>query len=149
MSRQTRLIVILAGMALVGVVALVVIAQRYPNVIAQRGDGQGQTAGQAARAADAQVDGFVRVRLALRDTIDAGTFDGMEPAARAFVFAAERDRVLSVARVHAADYRELRQHFRQWEQDPAQLPSIWQTAFETRHEVLSICNLGELEPLDR
>ncbi len=149
MSREVRLIVILAGMAIVGIVVLTVVAGRYSRVIAQRGDGPGQSTEQAVRAADAQVDAFVRVRLALRETIDAGTFDGIDPAARVFAFAVERDRVLSAARVHAADYRELRQHFRQWEQDPAQLPSIWQTAFETRHEVLSICNLGELEGLDR
>ena len=149
MSREVRLIVILAGMALLGLVVLTMVAGRFTKVIAQRGDRASQTTEQAARAADTQVDGFVRVRLALREKVDAGTFDGIEPAARVIAFAAERDRVLSAKRVRAADYRELRQLFRQWEQDPARLPRTWRTAFETRHEVLSICNLGELEPLDR
>ena len=149
MSRQTRLILILAGMALLGVVALSVVAERYSSVIAKRGDGGAQTTQQAARVAATQVDAFVRVRLALRKTIDAGTFDGVEPAARALAFSAERARLLSAVRVHEADYRELRQHFRQWTRDPARLSVVWHDAFENRRDELAGCDLGDLEPLDR
>ena len=149
MSRQTRLILILAGMALLGVVALSVVAERYSKVIAQRRDGSGQTENQTAQAAAAQVDAFVRVRLALRVTIDAGTFEDVEPAARALAFSAERDRVLSSVRVQEADYRELRQHFRQWVRDPAKLTGVWKDAFENRRQALAGCGLGELETLDR
>ncbi len=149
MSRQTRLIVILAGMALVGVIALSVVAERYSRVIAKPDDGKGQTTRQAARVAAAQVDAFVRVRRALRKTIDAGIFDDVAPVPRALAFGVERNRVLSAARLHQADYRELRGHFRQWTQDPARLSDVWRDAFESRREALAGCGLGDLESLDR
>ena len=149
MSRQTRLIVILAGMALVGVIALAVVAERYSRVVEQRDDPKGQTTQQAARVAAAQVDAFVRVRLALRKTIDAGVFDDVAPGPRALAFGVERHRVLSAARLHDADYRELRGHFRKWRQDPASLTDVWRDAFESRREALAGCELGDLESLDR
>ncbi len=149
MSRQTRLIAILAGMALLGVIALFVVAERFSRVIEQHGDGEGQTTQQAARAAEAQVDAFVRVRLGLRKTIDAGIFDDVGPAARALAFRAERNRALSATRLHQADYRELRGYFRQWVRDPGQLTAVWQTAFDSRGQALAGCDLGDLETLDR
>ena len=149
MSRQTRLIVILAGMALLGVVALFVVAERFSQVIEQHGDGEGPTTQQVARAAAAQVDAFVRVRLALRKTIDAGIFDDVGPAARALAFRAERNRARSATSLHEADYRELRGYFRQWARDPAQLSDVWQTAFDSRGQELAGCDLGDLETLDR
>ena len=149
MSRQTRLIIILAGMAVVGVVALFLVADRYSKVAARRGDGEGQSTQQAVSAAAAQVDAFVRVRLALRETVDAGTFDGVGPDARALAFRVERNRVLSAARIQEADYRELRGHFRQWTQDPARLADVWQDAFESRRQELARCGLGDMELLDR
>ena len=149
MSRQTRLIVILAGMALGGVIALSVVAERYSRGIKKSENGTGQTTQQAARVAAAQVDAFVRVRLALRKTIDAGVFDDVAPGPLALAFGAERNRVLSAARFHDADYRELRGHFRKWTQDPASLTDVWRDAFESRREALAGCELGALESLDR
>ncbi len=149
MSRQTRLIVIIAGMALLSVVILGVVAERYSKLIERQKEGPGQSAAQAAGAALAQVDAFVRVRLALREAIDAGTFEGVEGDARALAFSAERHRVLSAARVHEADYRELRARYRQWVREPSRLSGVWLDAFESRKQELAACGLGRLEPLDR
>jgi len=149
MSRQSRLIVIIAAMALVGVVVLAMVAERYSKLLGQTDGAPRQSTDQAARAAEAQVDAFVRVRSSLRRKLDAGTFDGVDPDARALVFSAERNRVLSAANVHEADYRELRAHYRQWVRDPARLNDVWQVAFEKRRDDLSGCDLGELESLDR
>ena len=149
MSRQTRLIVIIAGMALVGVVMLIMVAGRYTKLVANRGDGDGQTTEQAVRVAEAQVAKFVAIRQALRETVDSGKFDGVAPNARALAFSVERNRVLSAARVHEADYRELRGHFRQWAKDPTRLAEVWQNAFEIHRDQLAGCDLGELESADR
>ena len=66
MSRQARLIIVVAAMALVAVVALGVMAERYSRIVA----GQGSPEEVQARAADRQVERFVMVRTALRSTLD-------------------------------------------------------------------------------
>jgi hypothetical protein len=149
MSRQSRLIVIMAAMALIAVIVLALVAERYSKLIDSREGGPRQTGEQAAGVAAAQVDAFIRVRLALRESIDAGTFVDVRPDARALAFGALRSRVLSGARVHEADYRELRRHFRRWKRDPASLDGVWNEAFENRREELAGCDLGESESLDR
>ena len=54
MSRQSRLIVILAAMALISVVVLVMVAARYSKLL-DESDAPRQSSDQAARAAEAQV----------------------------------------------------------------------------------------------
>ncbi|NIM00932.1 MAG: hypothetical protein GTN89_08530 [Acidobacteria bacterium] len=149
MSRQSRLIVIIAGMALIGVVVLAMVAERYSKLLGREEGGPRQTTEQAAGAAAAQVDKFVRVRLALRETVDQGTFDDVAGDAGALAFSAERSRVLASMGVHDADYRELRRYYRQWSESPALLSGVWEEAFEERRTDLERCGLGELEPLDR
>jgi len=149
MSRQSRLILIMAAMALIAVIVLALVAERYSKLVDRDEDRPRQTSEQAAGAAAAQVDAFIRVRLALRESIDAGTFDDVRPDARALAFGAIRSHILSGARVHEADYRELRRHFRQWTGDPASLDGVWYEAFENRRDELAACDLGESESMDR
>jgi len=149
MSRQSRLIVILAVMALVAVVALMAVAGRYSRLIDKDEPRPGQTSEEASGAAAAQVDAFIRVRLKLRETIDTGIFDDIESNARVLAFSAARSRVLSLVRVHEADYRELRQHYRQWVRGPKLLRDVWREAFDHRRDELDRCDLGDLESLDR
>jgi hypothetical protein len=149
MSRQTRLIVILTGMALVGVVALGLVANRYSRVIASRQAGAMDSDGQAERAANRQVVAFVRVRKELCARIDEGDFEGVETAARELAFNAERDRACAAARLGPADYRELRQRYRQWRRDPAGSVAVWRAAFDAREPEFRACDLGEFEALDR
>ena len=149
MTRQTRLIVVLAGMALVGVVALGLVADRYSRVIARRQAGAVDSNGQAAHAAQLQVDAFLRIRTRLCERIDAGDFAGLEPAARALAFGAVRDRARAASRLDPADYREQRQRYRQWKRDPAGSVALWRAAFDAREQEFQVCDLGEFEALDR
>lgn len=149
MTRQSRLIVIIAGMALAGVVVLAMVAERYSRLLGREEGGPRQTTEEAASAAAAQVERFVRVRLALRETVDQGTFDGVADDARALAFSAERSRILASMGVHDADYRELRRYYRQWDESPALLSDVWRDAFEQRRADLERCALDEVERFDR
>jgi hypothetical protein len=149
MTRQTRLIAILAVMALAGVVALGLVADRYRRVISGRQQGATQSADQALRAAQAQVDAFLSVRRALRARIDDGGFEGLDTDTLAREFIAERDRLRAASRLGPADYRELRQRYRQWKQDTATADAAWRAAFAAREREFEACILGELESLDR
>ncbi len=149
MSRQSRLIVILAAMALIGVVVLAMVAERYSKLLGREESGPRQSTDQMARAAAAQVDAFIRVRRMLREVVDEGIFDGVPDDARALTFSTERSRALTVQGVQDIDYRELRGYYRRWSDDPALLADVWRVALEDRRADLAGCGLGELEALDR
>jgi len=149
MSRQARLILILSGIAVVGVLALGVIAQRFSGAIAERQAGGTHSVEQAARAAQGQVDAFIRVRMALRERIDAADFDGVEPEARVLKFVVVRKAALTSSRLDIADYRELRQRYREWKREPTTLATVWHGAFAARDREIEACDLGEFEILDR
>jgi len=145
MSRETRMILLLVAISLVGVVALGGMAQRYARILDRDDDGGAV----AKNDADRHVEDFVRVRSALVAVIEEGTFEAMDPSAKGLAFAARRDQELASVGIDAADYRSVRGHFRRWSTAPARLDPAWRAVLGRHEQALRSCSLGDWEELDR
>ena len=147
MTRQSRLIIVLAVMAVFAVVALAVMAERYSRIASREGRGPDTEASE--QAADAQVVAFVRVRSVLRQAVDDAGLEQADRGSRELALAKARDGALAAVGMDRADYGEMRGHFARWSKDPQRLDPVWRAALERHATALEGCDLGALEELDR
>lgn len=142
MSRQARILAILAGMALIAVIALGAMARRYARLIDARVARQARPA--AARSLGAtEVESFIAVRRSMRLALDAAE-DRPLDATR---LAAVRDRALAVLGLPAERYAALRDGYRRWLEGRLTDAAL-EAAFEARRTRLEAVALGDYESLD-
>lgn len=131
MSRESRTLAIVLGMALAALAALGYVADRYGRMIGSRASGK-----------PADVEAFIVVRKAMREAIPAG--DGPPDAAALKVV---RDRALERAGMPLERYVSIRAGYRSWRRGRLAAGTL-ANAFDVRRSQLDRVDLGRYEPLD-
>ena len=167
MSRESRLVVILAVMAVIGVSGLMVVANQYRKALAVNTTPGSAAGEQASIRAIRLVDGFLAAREAAKAVIarypgkirqltavvtgDFSAVQGQRMSANADAsssYRIERFNALSAHRMTYEDYASVRAAWRAWRAgqpvgDPALL-----AAFQARRTALEDAALGPVEALD-
>lgn len=148
MTRPTRTLLILGVMAIGGLIALAMMAQRYGEALEGR---QHRAAprrqGEGTHAADAEhhVIALVSIRRALKTALD-GQRDRTETEVRA----ALRSTLSDQLRAHDLDrdeYRRIESVFRAWRAGNEEVPAGYREALDRRTDELDDLGLGGYDPL--
>ena len=134
MSRQSRTLLVLVGLGLIGLSLLAYMAHRYGKIAERRGP--------EIEQALAQVERFIVVRRAMRLSLDTGEIEDLGDTLRR-----SRDQALEPARLDPATYATLRSFYREWKRGKLAGTSM-AAAFEMRRAELKRLDLGEGELLD-
>ena len=135
MNRETRTLLVLSLLAILGVSSLGYLAQRYSKMALQRAP--------AVSQALVQVDAFIRVRRVLRLTIDTATPATLDESLRT-----ARDRAIADVGLEPARYEEIREAYRQWRRGRLGLATPIGAALQRRGEELMLLDLGDYEVFD-
>ena len=143
MSRETRILLVMAVLAVGGVTSLALMARRYVKILDVRPAAATRPVAPAA-AALVEVDAFIEVRRTIRRAIDAQSGGG-SPAAP---LRSARDEGLRRSGMSSDRYARIRTLYREWREGRLAARHPLAYAFEQRRRELGELDLGDYEPLD-
>lgn len=145
MSRQARLLVLLALFGLGAVLALGIVAQRYARLALDGDDGAPGEENAAHGSGAAGVEAFVEVREAMHRVIAGSGAAGPDPLR----LLRARDRALAASSLDELAYRAVRSRYRAWRAGRRELAEPLTSALDGRRARLERADLGVYEELDR
>lgn len=171
MSRPVRLVIVIAALAIAGIVGLSLIARKYAAVVPLRSVAEevaaapvpdGATTPQATRE---RLEAFVAGRQAVRSLIESRPAVFRELLDEAQGRVGDRDRVrmhnfilvqLRGERTAAAQelgldetqYRAVREEYRKWRSGGSTADPAWKALFEANPDLAAVADLGEWDVLD-
>ena len=167
MSRETRLVVTLAAMAVLGVTALAIVANQYRKRVPPPASTESAGAESDAARAARMVEGFLAARQAVREVTAkspgtmrqltaavTGDFSGvagqqMRPSREIVVeYRIARFDGFTAKGITYEDYVAVRAAWRAWSQGGTVPDASLAAALEARREDLDGAGLGEFEPYD-
>lgn len=169
MSRKTRLILIMAVIALLAVTALVAIANHYRSLtpeksVADLDSGPGATGPAADEDRAARLEIFVAGREAVRAHWEQhphavrsilGEYHDTEGRDQVimhndkmFALRVKRKNVLAEHGMEEPEYIEIRTTYRAWKAGDEDVDPAWRQTFEGRPDLAEAADLGEWDPLD-
>lgn len=167
MTRQSRMIIIIAVMALVGVVVLGFLARKYHEKLQPEAAQESPVVSRSAETTDLdpKIQGFLAGRKAVLAFLDENPPAKDSLCAEIRNDTADRDQVkmynsvlwnLRVKRNLAASaqgldeagYAEVREYYRLWRSGDATLDGAWKAALDAREKDLAEIDMGDCDPLD-
>lgn len=172
MSRQTRLILIMAVIALLAVSALVAIANHYrtmaPGKSVAELDAEPTSRGAATPATDGELEEKLEVFVIGRQTVRAhwenhpyavasllGEVHETEGRDKVFMhndkmFALriKRRDALAEHGMDEPEYIEIRAQYRAWAAGDEAVDPAWKATFDSRPDLVEAADLGDWDPLD-
>lgn len=143
MSREARILLVLLLMALGAVGVLGMMANRYDGVLEARAGGADAAGSIRPEEAPAAVEGFIAVRRAMRERVDASPESPPDRDALARV----RLAALAAAGLREERYIAVRTGYRAW-RDGALTTGPLLAALDLRRARLDVVDLGRYESLD-
>jgi type II secretory pathway pseudopilin PulG len=145
MSRESRLVVVLAVISILGVTGLTVMASQYRKSLAKLDGRRGGTTDASARAVRL-VDGYLAARRAAKGVVERYPVSGN--ADTSGVYRLERSNAFAAHGMTYEDYASVREAWRTYRSggllnDPALV-----AVFRARRGELEAAGLGPVEPLD-
>jgi hypothetical protein len=140
MTRESRLIVILLVMAVVGVSGLSVVGNQYRKALTG-----GAGAARASARADELVDGFLAARAAAKAVLARYPGDAADVSSS---YRIEREHALTERRMSATDYVTVRAAWRRQQAGQVVTDEALAGAFRSRQADLAAADLGAAELLD-
>lgn len=165
MSRQSRMLIIIGGMAILGVIALALVARKYQEYV-PAGQGGNEVVQSVSNEMHNKLATFVRARNALKTSLDEAPYArdvlrdemaGKETAQRPQSFdmvllkaVMERRRVLRDYGMAYEEYAEIRDQYRAWRSDGDGLLQEWKQVFEQAEpDIIAAADLGEYDIMDQ
>lgn len=173
MTRQSRMVLIIGVMAVIGVVVLALIANRYAKLAEKKSvkDLQQASAQEEPQAPgsglplDRQLEAFAAARSAIQVVLDEFPHsrevlvrDAMgedvpeaDVPSHALVLAKirfQREKVFEETGLAKADYVRIRDQYRSWRSGEGEILPEWKEAFEAAPELAEKADLGRYDLLD-